>query len=297
MGPRGSVAVPALIEVIRSENYTWRDEFIVAAAIEALAKIDPSAAVPVLVAVVDQSERRISESAAALRALGRLGTAALSAVPALRARMQVAQRGFNELIAFALWQIGVRSSDVIENIAEALRREHDQFGGPAGIMHQLQACDAVEFIPDIIDRLNDPCGDVIGAAAETLGNFGETAKAASPRLRSIATGATHVARLKSALALHKIDPSSNVAIPALIEMLAGPREIFETFDDDGLLAWRKGPTSEFERAQAANALGSIGSAAELALPALRTAAQSNNDRLKTAALEAIDKIESIKSRF
>jgi HEAT repeat protein len=297
MGPRSSVAVPALIKVIRCENYTWRDQFIVDAAIEALAKIDPSAAVPELVAVVDQSERRVLESDAALRALGALGPAALSAVPALQARMQVAKGGLDHLIAFALWQIGVRSPEVIAHLAAALRREHDRFGGPCGIMHRLQACDAVEFLPNIIDRLDDKCGTVVAAAAETLGNFGEPAKAAIPRLRSIATGSTHFARLQSALALHKIDPSTNIAIPALIEMLAGPREIFETFDDDDRLTWRECPTSEYEQAQAARALGSIGSAAELALPALRTAAQSNHDRLKTAALEAIDKIESAKSRL
>jgi HEAT repeat protein len=163
------------------------------------------------------------------------------------------------------------------------------------MMHRLQACGAVEFIPHIIDRLGDRSVDVVAAAAETLGNFGEPAKVAIPQLRAIATGRTHQARLNAALALHKLDPTSNVAVPALLEMVAGPREIDEINDYGGYSTWKRGPTSELEQAQAADALGSLGSAAAPALPALREAAKSENEWLRSAAPAAIKKIESAQS--
>jgi HEAT repeat protein len=124
MGPRAAVAVPVLSEVIRRENYTWRHYFLVEVAIEAIAKIDPSAAVPELLAVVMQGERRILDGSVSLRVLGNLGSAAVSAVPALRKQMQSSQGERSHLLALALWQIGARDPDVAEQLAAALRLEH-----------------------------------------------------------------------------------------------------------------------------------------------------------------------------
>jgi HEAT repeat protein len=195
-------------------------------------------------------------------------------------------------LAVTLWQIGDRDAEVASAISAFLGQRHAFFLSTPRVMGFLRRCQVHEFIPELIQSLtHSESGDFIGMAAQTLGEFGEAARGAIPNLEQLATGGTQYARLCAAVALHRIDPSSSIAVPALVEMVAGPRKVIESYDDEGLLRLMMRTTEPRDRARAAAALGELGPAAQSALPALRLAALEEDEKLRTAALTAIENIE------
>ncbi len=133
---------------------------------------------------------------------------------------------------------------------------------------------------------------MLALAADVLGTFGDSASEAIPLLENIARGSTRLARLAAAVALHKIDPSSEIPVSAMSEMVARSNQFAESGDDEGIMRVWGGSTTPQDRAAVARALAKMGPAAAAAIPALKQAAEVDDQELREAALDALRRIEA-----
>ncbi len=122
-------------------------------------------------------------------------------------------------------------------------------------------------------------------AAMTLGKMGPTAKAAVPGLAEAVLDRNLNVRYFAAEALKALGPEAKAAVPALIKAL-------DTFS--GGSPRLEGPPRYYAdtRSVAAEALGAIGPGARQAAPALRKALNDPNSDVRTAAAEALKRIEA-----
>jgi HEAT repeat protein len=291
MGDRARGAVPFLINRLNRPIEASEDFWVIEDAMKALAQVDVVAAIPELLRLGKAEPEFWSPM---LELLAVAGPAAASAAPELRERMHAAGSVESQAsYAMTLWEVGDYGADVFFAISALLAQPHASVFTWAHGMRFLKRSCAREFIPNLIRSLEtSECGDFVGSAAQVLGNFGASARAAIPDLERIAKGGSHFARLHAAVAIHEIDPSSSIPLPALVEMVAAPRKVTETYDDEGKLCWTQGMTQPRDRARVAEALGSLGPAAKSALATLRLVAEEEDEQLRTAALAAIAKIEN-----
>ncbi len=132
---------------------------------------------------------------------------------------------------------------------------------------------SAEAVAALAKRANDPDVDLRTAALLALQRYGSAAKAAGPEIVQAATTGDVEPRIIAMRTLVILELDSAIAVPALIDSL----------DDDLRLA-----------KTAAVALGSYGSDAKAAVPALRVALLSTDQELRLAAAEALFLIESPK---
>jgi len=287
MGASAEVAVPALIEVLDDEPLASGlvIDGVADAAMWTLANIGPlaAAALPALL-------KRVPENpTAALFAIGSIGPAARAAAPELVELLRDAQLYVKVGVAVALWRIGERDPQIEEVLRSAYEATVDP-GVRVSLMHRIEETDLVALR---IRALYDECGDVVVAAACGLGNLGELARSAVPRLTEIATGDSFHPRFAAALALQKIAPESPEWISVLAELVGSAVNFRETREDGGAVISTWGLSTPADRVQVAKSLGEMGGAAISAVPALKLAARDEDEHLRNAAAAAIERIEVV----
>jgi HEAT repeat protein len=275
-----AAAVPGLLAALDDANADVRR------AAAALGEIGYAAAVPGLLAALDDAEARVREAAAA--ALERIGDAA--AVPGLLHALRDAEARVREAAAKALGQIG--DATAVPGLLHAL--------GDTAWLVRAAAAEALgrigaPAVPGLLAALGDADANVREAAAAALGQIGDAA--AVPGLLAALGDADADVREAAAAALGQIGDAA--AVPGLLAALgdadadvreaaaAALGQIGDAAAVPGLLA-ALGDADEDVREAAAAALGEIGDAA--AVPGLLAALGDAEANVRQAAAAALGEI-------
>jgi HEAT repeat protein len=209
LGPDAKAALPTLTGLVTKG---WDDP----AVFKALVEIDPEGkeCIPALVSALNQKDYHVVDLAA--KCLGLLGARAKEAVPALT---EVITRDFDE-------DGGITESQPQVSAAKALQR----IGAPAisaiprlavALKYRRRVRSPVELADAAREELD--CS-AAAAAADVLGSFGARATAAVPYLIEAAKTTEKddenwAVRKAAILALGRIGPDANVAIPVIRDVM------------------------------------------------------------------------------
>lgn len=250
-----------------------------------------AAAVPKLVTLLKDGKPEVRERAA--RALGRMGSDAASALPALLAATRAA--GGAQAFADALAQIGPQA---LPALLDALQKGKPEES--AWILRALRGF-GPPAIPVLNEALKHPSAAVRAAAAGTLGSMGREAADAINPLFVLTEDASPEVQAASLRALVALRADSNRLKPLLQTALAskhadvrkagaagtaafggaaqlGVNGLLDLLDDDDAAG----------RVAAVQALGQLGAQAAPAVDAL--AARLGDPALQSLAMEALGKI-------
>ncbi len=216
---------------------------------------------------------------AAIEALGNIGPAAHSAIPVLRHLLNDTGEfamGDHVFSAKALWQITGETNESLPVLINALEKENSFW------------------------------------AADILGMMSADAKPAIPALQNAIQNGDGYIRLRSALALHKIEPGFSLPSPLLLDLLKDENSTtrYEAADAiwsanhdaseiiptliDLIKPNQKMPLwdLDYESDRAIQLLGEIGPQAKAAVSRLKEIIQENRDaNIRQLATEALGKIE------
>jgi HEAT repeat protein len=290
---KGDSAVPALARLLQSDKPVLR-----AAAARALGVIGPkaSAAVPQLLGHLDDPENEVASAATA--ALGNVGKG--TAVPELIRWLGSDKPSLREAAARALAGIGPRASAAVPQLIGRLDDQEASVAGSAAwalgcIGSSPEAC-----VPALMKALRSRRQGVVSQVADALGSFKEGAKAAVPLLVELAGVGDKQARDSALSALIRIavslGPDSDAAAFVVRKLDEGGEEgpggalLSRLASGDKLALPILIRALEECRPETQVAvicvLGSDRSQKRLlaqALPAVRAAAASEDQRVRTAA--------------
>jgi HEAT repeat protein len=248
IGVRSKTVIAALEEALHDKDLTVRCNAAVA-----LTKLDSENKRGAQEMI--QQLRSATSSSLPAQALGQMGPAAHSAVPALMAAMN-------------------------------FQREDEggwDFGGVIGALGAIGPA-AKEAVPALIAVFERDPRDRY-AAIDALGNIGPEAKAAAPLLAKALKSSGAWDQVRIALALWKIDRQPDIVVPVLVDLLSDKKTSQSAHE-----ASRQVPPYPGEMVPAIQALAEIGPAAKNALPALRAALNDGRPQVRWEARNAIEKI-------
>ena len=153
--------------------------------------------------------------AAAVRAIGHLGAAALPEVPELTRMMRDSSSDVRESVVGALVNLGA-PADVLLPVARSALRD-------SSATVRSSAADAVSYLgrtaasatDDLIVTLRDPNENVVRSSVVALGSIGPAAKKAIPSLRQLRSGGL---------------PATEALINETIGMLEGTQSVRRSFE-------------------------------------------------------------------
>ena len=266
------LTLPQLVEALKDQ-----EDFVCEAAADALGRMGPAAvkALPQLVEALKEEEI-LRKSAA--DALGEMGPAAVEALPQLvEALKDDKEEMVREAAADALGKMGQAAVEALPQLVEALKDDKEERvrAAAAGAL-------AVEALPQLVEALKDDKEEMVReAAAHALGKMGPAAVEALPQLavealpqlvEALKDDKEKLVRRMAAAALAEMGPAAVEALPQLVEALKDDKE-------------------EMVRKSAADALGEIGPAAVEALPQLVEALKDDKEEMvREAAACALGKI-------
>jgi HEAT repeat protein len=267
IGSAAAEAAPALVEAMEDSNDAVRAE-----AVEALGKLGTAAAdiaVPGIVHALHDPDSWVSALAA--EALGEMGESAEQAVPALMRSLTHVSAKVRANAAEALGKIGP--------MAQQTRAALIRAAGDAAGEVRCQAIRALgqlgpdaEARPVLRAALADPVPQVRAASAEAFGQWQDSGPDLTADLVNLLSDANDEVKVQAAQVL----PRLFGPMPELIERLCQ-----RLLKDD----------SVWVQEQAALALGRLGTAAEVAGPALVQAAQTAEASVREQALHALALIQ------
>lgn len=255
----GEKSVPALIEALKDNNHKVRE--IVISVLGTIGKdSDAIKIIPALIQTLKSEDAYDRQNAAC--ALGQIGPSARQAVPALIRSLKDTD---NKVRISAFWAL-----------------------------HYIEpAVASKEVVGPLIEAMGDNNESVQIDAAKALGAIGPAAEEAVPSLIKTLKNKTEGEAshplfglsllIEAARALGEIGPAAKESVPALIKLLES-----ELGDEDND-AWI---SAEDARCCAAEALGKIGPEAKEAVPALVEALKDEDEYVRKAAAEAMEKIEA-----
>jgi HEAT repeat protein len=170
LGPDAAPAVPNLVELLQTDDPAVR-----AQVLQILGSIGPQAepAVAAATTALEDSDRHVVLTAA--YCLGKIGPPAKAAIPGLRKLTTADDKVIRLTGTWALLQIGPRSDALVESA-----------------------------LPVLTDSLGSELDFVRFEAATTLGELGQSAKAALPALETASTDSVPAVRRAAAEAIQKI---------------------------------------------------------------------------------------------
>ncbi len=243
LGRIGVKAVPQLAAILRSEEPELRR-----AAARAIEEIGPEAAdaVPALIGLLGDEDEQACSSAS--RALGLIGSPAIPALTeALRDPNPAIRGGAAGVFGWRDW-IDDKAKLPVPTLLEAMQDEDAQVR--VQIAYSLAGCvqaDGDQVLVALIDALDDLNTEVRRAAVVSLGQLGERAAPAVPKLRRLLDDSSPDDWWDLLPIIAEIGPGAADLVPDLVGLL---------------------DETHFRRYSAARALGEIGPAAEEAVPAL-----------------------------
>jgi HEAT repeat protein len=301
IGAAAQAAMPALIEILNDDQGENR-----ILASEAMAYVAPgnSQAVSALAAIAGGSD--VGFRRQAIAALGRIGPKAVAAIPALAEALRSADPMLRVEAALSLAHVGIvdaasppRSvlgdtlSDEVLSLLLDLVRERNHPSRTRAMEALEQAGFHGESAVAVLTRALWDEGAARIKAAEALGRMGPLAKSAIPGLSELLKRPEPAARIQAALALWRIDRQAEQAVPVLVSELKcrtarGQTRVLLVPGRFGVIS---SMPPEPPCRQAAEALGVMGSAARAAVPALRQALMEPDEAVRSAAAEALKKID------
>lgn len=306
IGPDARAAVPILKSLLSKDLIECRDDqtIPVEALITALDQIGSPPVTELLTAFRRDGDLRSAQ------ALANLGPRALLAAPALRTMLSDQRPAFRMNASAALAHIEPKSLELIPILIEALGESGPEMPfalstlgrlGPRAVQAVPAMLDIVKHGPSRNDAMRalvriDPEGrrslsafvatlkdgyaepDVRETAAECLGALGSAAKPAMPALL------VRIARkpsVKMIEAVGRIDPDHRLIPPALGYVLRSQHAERRVVDDEHVIE------ANWEAAEAsAKILGSLGTKANAAVPALIEIFEADEDGTNTACFIA-----------
>jgi HEAT repeat protein len=181
-GSAAEPAVPTLVKLLEDSDFTVRQR--VADALGEIGK-RPDLAVPALISIINDPGYGVGSIAA--EALGKFGERATNAIPALLEGMKSGPYLVKSAAAIALSKISRETvrKEVIPVLISDLKRPGSHNTALITLSQMQDETDLV--IPAIIGALDDSDEMVQHNAMNMLGRFGFQAKAAAPKLISLAT--------------------------------------------------------------------------------------------------------------
>jgi HEAT repeat protein len=199
--------------------------------------------------------------------LGKLGTQAQAAGPALVRACKDDDAGVRKVAIAALPAVGADAHEAVPGLRDLLSTSDRlyatqalRFFGPA----------ALPALSALVPLLTDADAEVRWQAAWTLGRIGPAAREAVPALKDALKDPEDKVREHAAEALGDIGPEARNAVPALIQ----------TLND----------SNAGVRRDAVRSLGQIGPAAKEALPAINRLLKDDSPRVREAAGTAVKRI-------
>jgi HEAT repeat protein len=203
LGPdiRAARIAPILVKALRDKDCQVR-----AIVAVALGEVGPwtEGVVPTLVESLNDPDLMVRAGAA--RALGTVGPSAAAAIPTfLQALRESTGDVYHQKVAEAIGQIGASAAaEVIPLLQKAMNRPF--MIAPSTRSLSLLGDVTTTAVPRLLELVDDPQWLVRYQAVETLGQLGRKARAAVPRLRSLATAEADAAVQAAATeALRKIE--------------------------------------------------------------------------------------------
>jgi HEAT repeat protein len=304
VGPEGRDSVPPLTAALDDP-----DGLVRVRAAEALTDVggDAGAAATALGKALADKDVKVRREAAV--ALWRMGPGAKAAVPALGKALADEDVKVRRDAAATLWRVGPAAKAAVPALAGALKdKDGEVRWGAAGALGAVGP-EAGAAVPRLTDALKDKDLEVRHFAARALVRVGDRAarEAAAPVLREVLGKGDPDQRLRAELIvlLWQIGPAAAPAPSRLdpgdlhtaAKMLQG---VYTTKADEAtrrnavptLLGAFEGTTDAVYRASFAQALGVIGPDARAAIPALREGLKDKDEKVRTAAAEALKKIQT-----
>jgi HEAT repeat protein len=303
VGPEGKDAIPPLTAALDDP-----DGLVRVRAAEALTDVggDAAGAAEALGRALADKDVKVRQEAAV--ALWRLGSGAKVAVPALGKALADGDVKVRQTAAAALWRVGPAAKAALPALIGALKdKDSEVRWGAAGALGMAGTQAAV---PALTAALKDENLEVRHIAARALVRVGDGAAraAAVPVLREVLEKGDPDQRLRAELIvlLWKIGPE---AAPAPSRLDPGDlhaagtmlRGVYAAKAADAatrrnavptLLGAFEGAADAGYRASYAQTLGAIGPDAGAAVPALTRALKDKDERARTAAAEALKKIQA-----
>ncbi len=280
LGPAARSAVPDLVRSLKDGKA--RSPEVV---IRILGKIGPDArdAVPLLTNLLKEKKLAIE----AVDALGEIGLAAQSALPAIRQALRDREPEAATFLGAAVQTLGKIGPKAVPVLIELLQEDGIDSSNRAAIAASLgqygsAAKSAVPVLTLLIEKDSVKPGDRADIA-KVLGQIGSAARKAVPSLVRVLKSQSAALRVSAATALWKIEKHP-LAIPSLIQ------QIKDVEGKDGFYE------ETVQASRAADALGEIGAQAKTALPTLQQALSSKCGWVRSSAVDAIRKIDSERGR-
>jgi HEAT repeat protein len=165
-----------------------------------------------------------------------------------------------------------------------------------------------EYLPRILDLVKDDNSHVRVTVVSALGEMGRQAKQVIPPLIETLNDKDEVVRRQACLAIKRIGPDANAAIPALMERLKDKDDNVRWAAAEALATVGQNDKKTIRvliqafqqkedhkmRVFAALALGSIGMAAEDAIPAFKDGLKDDDPAIRKLSAEALEKIQADK---
>ncbi len=276
----GVEATRAILEMMRSydpeiEYTTDEDAPVVKAAYAALFKLG-AMATPTLAAAIKAENRNVRRFA--ITALQRMGSDSKAALPELLQAFKNADPTTRSLAVYAVGQIHINqgTKEVVAPVMEALKDNNANVRAAAANALKLMRDSAKSAIPALLNALSDKDADVRSCVIVALDELG-AGKTAVPEVSRLIHDREVKVRQPAFNYLDRLNAEEIMeAIPPLIAALKEP---------DASIQYR-----------AVGLLARIGPAAKEAIPALSELLRSDNDQVRSRAVEAIKAI-SPKGRY
>jgi HEAT repeat protein len=207
IGPKANEAAPLLVDALKDMKSDRFVRIYAAFALGRIAPMPPESAVAALGGALSDAETPAEVRKAAADALGQLGEAAASGVPALAAALRDKQNlEVRRATAYALGQVGASGAKALPDLRSAIRDE-DKFVR----CHALRAIggfgkEGADAVPDLVRCLKEDSNtEARVAAIEALGSLGLNVPEAMDALNAASRSSQTAIREAAQEALRKIE--------------------------------------------------------------------------------------------
>ena len=292
----GPAAESALLELLRSDNATWRERAVMSLLYMSIGPRKPLSAVPELVIATTDEEYTVRRYS--VETLGKIGPESKHVVPAITSALKDKDATVRHAAVRALAGIGPAASSATSSLLGLL--QHDDISTRAIAVFALGRIgqDARAATRELIQLLKDDIlQEEASVALRRIGVTGEDV----PALIEVLTHDLVRSRQLATLHLARVGPNAKPAVAALVASLEDEQMREFAIHAIGHLGYAAKPAvpelikfladdSYYIRAGTAEALGRIGPDAIGALPMLEAAANDVNALARRHAQQAICKI-------
>ncbi|MEQ8785009.1 MAG: HEAT repeat domain-containing protein [Pirellulaceae bacterium] len=284
LGPAARSAVASLIEVVNDPNMEPRWY-----AVDALGRIGGDEKVAeVLADAIRKPENDVYVRLNAVKSLGRLGDVAGGQTEVLVEQLSGRDAAVRAAAARSLWQVARRPESLAALKSMLTAPSSEEVFQACVVLEQL-GDDARPLIGELVAVLGSDNADARRAASKALGGLGdEAAKAVGEAINTpsasvdgaaaAAALGLHVDRVREQVLYRVETPAAafNAAVRGVLDAVVPPLTKLLALPDEKV------------RLEAGRALARCGS---LAVPALLTALQSDNEAMRTSAADALARLE------